>query len=114
MKGYLSELGIEVIITVTTILGGLLSFIITKIVSYKKKIRDQTLDEVKVDSKQDSHIINLAGKVTVLENLMENIKKDIESLKSEQLVKEQRMYAAMDRVEDKLDKVYELILQKNG
>jgi hypothetical protein len=114
MKGYIDNIGLEIAIAIVTVLTSLLTWGITRISMYKKSIRDKVIDEIKTDTMQDKAAIRLEGRVNLIDKMVEKMQHQIEGMKQDSAIVEQKLYNNFTRVEDKIDKLYTLILEDRG
>lgn len=114
MKEYFSNIGLEVTLTALGLLATFLGWLVGRLTTYKKKIVAQTLSDVEVDARQDSKITHMESKIETLEKVISRLQRELDQLKGEQDRLESKLFGHLDRVETKIDKVYEIIVSKNG
>lgn len=114
MKEYIENLGLEATIAIAGVLGSILTWIIAKIATYKKKIKDETLDELLTNKVQDGKLLALSSKLSILESIVDGMQVQIKALGADNRIIEQKVYAHLNRVETKIDKVYTILVEKNG
>lgn len=114
MKEYIENLGLEATIAIAGVLGSILTWIIAKIATYKKRVENDVITEQETDRAQDGKLLNLSSKLSILESIVDGMQTQIKALGAENRIIEQKVYAHLNRVETKVDKVYTLLVEKNN
>lgn len=114
MKEYIENLGLEATIAIAGVLGSMLTWILAKIANYKRKIKDDIVTEQQTDKVQDGKLLNLSSKLSILESIVDGMQAQIKAIGAENRIIEQKVYAHLNRVETKVDKVYTLLVERNN
>lgn len=112
MKEYWDSIGVEVTVSLVGIVATFLGWLIGKLSSYKRRIVEETISDLEIDTLQDKNIIRMDAKVATLERIIDRLQTELNQLKGDNAALEQKLFRNLERVETKIDKVYAELLKR--